>query len=89
MTKQPGGLGEFRAAKLALKALAVNCLMLSQPGLVGKDFVTFRAGKLAKFALLQGVLVTGQNVANQAEFFGKDDGAVVTSKGVAHPKMIV
>jgi hypothetical protein len=89
MTKQPGGLGEFGAAKLALKALAVYSQMLSQPGLVGKDLVTFRAGKLAKFSLLQGVLVAGQNMANQAEFFGKDDGAVVTSEGVAHPKVIV
>ena len=89
MTKQPGGLGEFCAAKLALKALAVYCEMHSQPGLVGKDFVTLRAGKLAKFSLLQGVLVAGKNVANQAEFFGKDDGAVVTSKGVAHPQVIV
>ncbi len=89
MTKQPGRLREFCAAKLALKALAVNCQMLSQPGLVGKDLATFRTGKLAKLALLQGVLVAGQNVANQAELFGEDDGAVVTSEGVPHPKVIV
>ncbi len=64
MTQQPSGLREFSAAKLALKALAVYSQMLSQPGLVGKDFVTLRTGKLAKLTLLQGFLVAGQNVAN-------------------------